>query len=355
MQNWPPKNLQVINTQDVAEILDFKSTKRFALLGRGGDWIVCAWGIGSIKPFQFKDFFNERDFFSGGFSKVKKIHWHEWKDLVSKKSELQAHKVNFIGLDFSIFEKYFQQIKNEISNQKIKKAVPVLVNSGSFSSDFKFEDFLFKLVNIEYSDNNWIFGLFEDGQSLLGQSPEILFEINGLNLKTMALAGTADISRSDEDFLSDPKERKEHQLVVDTILSKLSALGVFSQQPTQVLKLKFLKHLKTDFSIKLSNKINFNTVLNLLHPTPALGSLPNDFDFLKKIRQTGSEFLGAPLVFTFESYTLAIVAIRFVQIDKTKLVIPVGCGIVEASRLDDEFSELGMKTLSVLRSFQYEV
>jgi isochorismate synthase EntC len=136
----------------------------------------------------------------------------------------------------------------------------------------------------------------------MGATPEMLFAIEDHVLKTHALAGT--IRNTDEitekirlqnQLIEDQKERKEHALVVDSLVTHLrdmSFLNIQYDQVPHVKEIGQLQHLESKIECELTeiaidslsqlypqskgNDLKILSKLHQLHPTPALGGRPKE-------------------------------------------------------------------------------
>jgi len=97
-------------------------------------------------------------------------------------------------------------------------------------------------------------------------------------------------------------------------------------------------------------------LLRKMHPTPALGPLPRTVETLKYLHEW-RERLRAPAHFgaPFGAYDHgefhAVVTIRGAYWQGSTIAVPSGCGVIEASRLTNEWRELGLKRSAVKASF----
>lgn len=253
----------------------------------------------------------------------------------------------------------FSEIQKAIAEHKLSKAVPIVFES---SLEKMTERSLIEILkNAAVSpDYLKVYGLWQTSQGrfhgYLGASPELLFELQGNELQTMALAGTLPRKGPDgntyvaETLLRDPKERHEHELVLEDISEVLSQYGKPIVGLTSVLELPHLFHLMTPVSVKTSEEISVEKWLKLLHPTPALGVAPRAVgaDWMLRLpEQKKRQKFGAPFVFRHAGRTTAIVAIRQIQWDEWGMRIGSGCGIVQESLLEKEWFELKQKRTSV--------
>jgi menaquinone-specific isochorismate synthase len=237
------------------------------------------------------------------------------------------------------------------------------------------------------------YALWTPHQGLIGATPELLFDLDATTdkLKTMALAGTRKASlESSAPLLVDPKERHEHRLVVDFLLqqlNQLSNIGPVACSETYVSQTGELCHLRADIEVSTvtghrscSDEAGWakhtqfiKRLVELLHPTPALGTAPHAAAFsLLKILDKGKPRgrFGAPFgLLTPDGNFRALVAIRNLQWGSFKgtydnrndshncdisAFIGVGCGIVADSQLEGEWRELTLKLQSICNLFSGE-
>jgi isochorismate synthase EntC len=96
-------------------------------------------------------------------------------------------------------------------------------------------------------------------------------------LTTAALAATIPHHMSDNALLQNPKMLLEHDLVIADLIQALTPYPTQSG-PTQVKKLKHLKHLFTPITTLLDPKAAFCNWFSRLHPSAAVGWFPRSQD-----------------------------------------------------------------------------
>lgn len=197
------------------------------------------------------------------------------------------------------------------------------------------------------------YGWVEAEAGFAGATPELLFSLDGNRLETMALAGTARCEDRDV-FAVDEKEIREHEYVAQTLVSKLLPLGCLQRHAREILDLGPIVHFLTLIDVELHAPMAPDDLLQRLHPTPALGPLPRTegtMDMLLEWRHRLGcpRQFGAPFGLWDGGRFDAIVAIRGVWWQGNHLSIPAGCGIIEASRLVNEWRELRLKREAVKR------
>jgi len=111
----------------------------------------------------------------------------------------------------------------------------------------------------------------------VGASPERLAARRGGIVQTEAVAGTAALD-DEEPLETRDKDRREQELVVRAIAETLSPLcACLSYDPApQERRVGPVRHLATTFECRLRDRPHVLTVLEALHPTPAVGGWPTD-------------------------------------------------------------------------------
>lgn len=250
--------------------------------------------------------------------------------------------------DAAEFSLVFQEIMASIHDGIFEKTVPVVAESGS--CEFPPGPTITAAMSRQPPPLQ-PYGWVHQHSGFAGATPELLFSLDHLRLETMALAGTAR-SEDHDVFAVDEKEIREHQYVAQTLVSKLLHLGKLTRHPREILNLGSIVHFLTSIHVDLHRSMRPDDLIHQLHPTPALGPLPRTdgtMDQLLAWRQRlhcPPEF-GAPFGLWHNGRFEAIVAIRGIWWNHHQLCIPAGCGIIEASRLVNEWRELRLKREAV--------
>ncbi len=259
--------------------------------------------------------------------------------------------IDWNSFDKAPFEKAYELGHQAIVSGQLKKFVPIARQTGQLRcqlSQWHKLSLLLKLLQLP--DALYPYGEWSGSAGFMGASPEIFFDLNQLELTTMALAGTSGKDVDPEQFLNDPKERNEHQFVVDDLTEQLGGLGAVSVQATGVVQFPRLNHLQTKLSARLFQKISSDELIKKLHPTPALGIYPRTTyfkQFSQFPNQAQRDFFGAPWGFENSSRTFLLVAIRKWDWSGKDVQIFAGCGVVQESIFEKEFAEILKKIDSV--------
>ena len=193
------------------------------------------------------------------------------------------------------------------------------------------------------------------GQSFIGASPERLLRVREGRLLTEALAGSTRRGASaSEDaalaaaLLRSDKDRREHRLVLDSMVRRLSRLGLeleFPETPN-VRRLANVQHLHTPVQASLPTGVRLLDVLDRLHPTPAVGGSPR-VSAMARIRELESFsrglYGGALGWIGANGDGEFFVGLRSALVDGAKARLYAGAGIVAGSSPEKEFAETELK------------
>lgn len=250
--------------------------------------------------------------------------------------------------DAASFAQVFQDISLAIRRGVFEKTVPVSVEHGErMQGEMNALIHAFARVPSPKISYAWMDG----HEGFAGATPELLFALEGLNLQTMALAGTAR-SEEREILAVDEKEIREHEFVAQSLMAKLADLGTLIRHERSILDLGPIVHFQTLIDVALEQPIAIDALLRKLHPTPALGPLPRTKETMELLLGwrgalgCPAEF-GAPFGLWFEEKFRAVVAIRGIWWSGDQVLLPAGCGVIEPSRMVNEWRELRLKREAV--------
>ena len=186
------------------------------------------------------------------------------------------------------------------------------------------------------------------GKSMfIGATPETLLKIQDGSMTTHALAGTLARDASLENFLASSKRAREHTLVSDGLVAKLSPLvSNVRPGPLRVRRSGLVSHLETPLSGDLRDGVDPLQILADLHPTAAIGGLPQRAaqSALRNIEPYSRGWFAAPFGWLAANGNLhAGIAIRSVWVSAGRAVALAGAGIVEGSVAEEEWAETESK------------
>ncbi len=190
---------------------------------------------------------------------------------------------------------------------------------------------------------------------LVGASPELLLRQRGRDVQSLALAGTAprhsDPDRDEQlalDLLASQKNRLEHALTVGSVedaLRQMCSRLSHNHRPT-IAELANLRHLATSFLGILAQPMSCFEVLERLHPTAAVGGVPQGAALeaireLEGIDRTG--YAGPVGWFDQAGGGEWAIALRCARLNRTGARLFAGAGIVNGSLPEEELAETRLK------------
>jgi menaquinone-specific isochorismate synthase len=184
-----------------------------------------------------------------------------------------------------------------------------------------------------------------DGSSFLGATPERLFSREGSLLQTEALAGTEKKRPGGEARLfTSLKSQREFLFVQDYLKEALKECSP-TFTPTTVYPTHSLLHLYSQGTALVPPHFSDTTLLQKLHPTPALCGAPkeNAARWLHLHEPFDRLYYGGVIGWSHENTSDWMVAIRSIHIQENQVHLYAGVGIVEGSDPDQEWEELEAK------------
>lgn len=186
--------------------------------------------------------------------------------------------------------------------------------------------------------------------AFISVTPERLFKIKNGLLEIDSIAGTrprGSTTKEDQalsiELKNDPKEVREHQIVSNNLIEELkkTCKNITMTKNREVLKLKNVQHLYSQFRGTLNTDINYSTLIKGLHPTAAVGGYPKKeaLDFIENHENFNRGLYASPIGHIAKDSCDFAVGIRSVLIHNEKAHIFGGCGIVTGSDSISEWNE----------------
>lgn len=200
--------------------------------------------------------------------------------------------------------------------------------------------------------NAFVYAWFHPKVGLwLGATPETFVKVIGSNFKTMSLAGTQPFE-VDKDPIWTQKEFEEQQLVTDFIEKELGELSsTLTIENRKTVRAGNLWHLQTEINGVLKEEKNLKSLIQKLHPTPAVCGLPRNeakafiLENENYYREFYTGFLGEINLKNEDDKTSSLyVNLRCMKIENNTASIFVGGGITKDSNPQQEFLETVAKS-----------
>lgn len=258
------------------------------------------------------------------------------------------------------FRSVFDEAMRAINGRQLLKIVPACAASARLTGNPSAA--LHARLHPSHTHGRGHAAAWCDGrQGFATITPEVLFRLDGTRLTTMALAGTADAAH-EADLRKGPKLAREHEIVVDELHRRLATLGRVSMTDREIVPLGNVRHLRTSLCVDLPAVPSggaLNSLIHLLHPTPALGISPRSESALALLRHYRQrcgvpEAFGAPCGVVWPGGALFLVAIRGLFWTEKELRLPAGGGLVTGSVFKTEWEELALKRAWVRHAFELD-
>lgn len=202
------------------------------------------------------------------------------------------------------------------------------------------------------------------GPSFIGASPERLVRVSRGLIETEALAGsTRRGAGASEDaalaaaLLRSDKDRREHRLVIDSIVRRLEPLGVTLAHAAEpaLRKLANVQHLQTTMSGPLPPDVTVLDLVAALHPTPAVGGTPREAAVARIPTLEGFPrglYAGALGWLNARGGGEFFVGLRSALVEGPCARVYAGAGIVAGSDPEREWAETELKLEALLAALR---
>jgi menaquinone-specific isochorismate synthase len=275
-----------------------------------------------------------------------------------KKKHVNPKITKQVEVEPETWKKTVKQATEFISNGKAEKIVLAREMQLTFSENVHVTDVIEQLT--ETQPTSYIFAFEKGSDCFVGATPERLIKVEGNQLLSTCLAGTAPRGENNiEDekigyqLLHDEKNLEEHAFVVQMIKQSVEEFCTEMEIPSKpvLYKLRNLQHLYTPVRGVFKKGFSIFDVINKLHPTPALGGEPREkaLSFIREYELLDRGWYGAPFGWIDSNHNGEFaVAIRSGLIQGDTASLFAGCGVVKDSYPEAEYEETGIKFLPML-------
>lgn len=249
-------------------------------------------------------------------------------------------------------EEYLQKLEEVIEIIRENNLPKLVLSRRKIYTDFKEIDLKSSFNNLCKNYPNAFKYLFYEGEtSWLGAFSEVLGKFNKSTheFETMSLAGTIPIV--EEWTEKEIEEQKPVSSYIRNILKKYSDSNSIQESETYDHISGNIKHLRTDFKIKI-NPENLDILIKDLHPTPAVCGIPKDFckKIIEKVEKFPRELYAGFIKIETQDYIQYFVNLRCARLYKNSVHLFVGGGITAQSNPEKEWRETELKSEAVLKN-----
>lgn len=199
------------------------------------------------------------------------------------------------------------------------------------------------------AQNAHVFCLALENEAFFGATPERLFNRQGRQIITEAVAGThrrgkdaLEDEKLKQQLLASEKHLREHAFVEEHLARILPSA---SFTPRTVRQTHNVQHLSSRGIATLTQPISDTDLLTLLHPTPALCGTPKNAALatIAQLEPFDRGLYGGVIGWTTPEASDWAVAIRSCLLQGKTATLFSGAGIVEGSDPEEEWDELNQK------------
>lgn len=259
-------------------------------------------------------------------------------------NEISSEKASFITTEEE-YKTQFEHYQQAFSKGEIKKAILSRIKF----IEAKTIDIHSTFLNLVKSyPEAYIYCYYSITAGLwIGASPEKFLLLKDNILETTALAGT---KTKEESWGS--KEQEEQAIVTQFIEDSLNDLQNVEVSAPETIKAGNLYHIKANVKAEFSTAIDIATLINKLHPTPAVGGFPKEAS-LRLISSTEKHdrayYSGFAGPVNISSNTHLFVNLRCAKAFKNGLGLFVGGGLTASSQLEKEWQETENKAQTLMK------
>ncbi|MBG9819152.1 isochorismate synthase [Bacillus safensis] len=270
----------------------------------------------------------------------------------------QAELVHMEELDVNEWMKAIQEATDHIRANEYEKVVLAREVLLHYKNQIELAPLLAELL--KHQTTSYVFAVEQGRQAFVGATPERLVKKSGGEVFSSCLAGSivrgkdeAEDQALGEELLHDEKNLIEHQIVVNMIEQAFKANCLHVHKPNQpsLYKTKNIQHLFTPIVGEIKSSCSLFSLIEQLHPTPALGGYPKEkaVEVIREIEPLKRGWYAAPVgwIDSQDNGEFAV-AIRSGLIEEDRVRLFAGCGIVEDSLAKQEYEETQVKLRPML-------
>lgn len=257
------------------------------------------------------------------------------------------------------WDKNISAALNAFSEKQLDKVVLARKSVFEFEEDINPVNLVQKL-RMANSQLFYFLFQFDANSAFLGGSPELLYMRSGRQFKSEAIAGTRPCGETAEqteaygkDLLKCEKDLREHRFVLDSIEKNLQEIcdTVDVDDHVSLLQLSRVQHLHCRLQGVLSQGITDAQIINLMHPTPAVGGIPKAkaIAAIRQLEHFDRGWYAAPIGYISRDEAEFVVAIRSALVRQNSLSLFSGAGIVEGSNSASEWEEIENKISNFIK------
>lgn len=284
--------------------------------------------------------------FDGNIFEVNKI-----AETFSSKSLTQS-KSDFSAETHEEYLEKLQEVIKVIKENNLPKLVLSRRKIFKEFTDINLDESFENLCNAYPNAFRYIF--IQGGSAWIGAFSEVLGKFNKTTheFETMSLAGTIPVSENWTD--KEIEEQKPVSSYIRNVLEKFNTNSEIQESETQDHISGNIKHLRTDFKLKI-NPEKLDSIIEELHPTPAVCGIPKDFckEKIQEFEKFSRELYAGFIRIETDDFIQYFVNLRCAKLYSNSVHLFVGGGITAQSNPEKEWIETELKSEAVLKNLSF--
>lgn len=289
------------------------------------------------------------------FADMKTYDLADWQ---AQNIDLEALEINLQqDLSTDSYRELFQKVYDDLQDGEYYQFNLTHLFSLKFKCDFSqiYKKFLSSRKHSEFFHIINLPGVLE----FISNSPECLFEINGNELFTRPIKGTASDTKNIDEFKRDVKNNSELDIITDLLRNDLSQIGPHYSELVdrcEIFYVPGLVHLYSKVKVIVEKTTTLLDLLSALHPGGSITGAPKKRVLeklsLREVYKRGF-YTGSTLLF-YKDHQKASINIRSAYRmgeSEESFKYGSGGGITLLSEARDEFGEMKAKLSSFLSLF----
>nr|WP_314497857.1 chorismate-binding protein [uncultured Chryseobacterium sp.] len=262
---------------------------------------------------------------------------------------------DYSGFSSETYDEYTEKLQKVIKVINENKLPKLVLSRRKIFKDFSEIDIKKSFNNLcKAYPNAFRYIFIKDDNAWMGAFSEVLGKFNKSThqFETMSLAGTIPVTENWTE-----KEIKEQQPVsayIRNVLEKFKTGSDIFESGTYDHISGNIKHLRTDFTLKI-NPENLDTIIEELHPTPAVCGIPKDFckEKIQEFEKFPRELYAGFIRIETENFIQYFVNLRCAKLYSDSVHLFVGGGITSQSNPQKEWQETELKSEAILKNLSY--
>lgn len=241
------------------------------------------------------------------------------------------------------------------------------VLSVRFEANISLEAFSLYRALRTVNPSPYLFYLQLDDLKIVGASPETMVRLEGREMVLRPIAGTrrrgkddAEDTQLEQELLADPKERAEHIMLVDlgrNDLGRVAEKGTVTVDQLMIIeRYSHVMHIVSNVKAQLAAGKDAFDLLRATFPAGTLSGSPKvrAMQIIEELEPTRRGIYGGCIgYFAYSGNMDMAITIRSAVIQKGKIYLQAGAGIVADSVPDKEYEECCNKAKGMMKAVEH--